>query len=53
LTDVLLRFLATRAREAQAVFLLGDIFEVWVGDDDDAPWLETVAKGLRELAAAR
>ena len=52
LTDVLLRFLAMRARDAQAVFLLGDVFEAWVGDDDDAPWLETVAEGLRELAAS-
>ncbi|HET6807107.1 MAG TPA: UDP-2,3-diacylglucosamine diphosphatase [Frateuria sp.] len=52
LTDVLLRFLATRAGEAQAVFLLGDVFEAWVGDDDDAPWLGTVARGLRELAAS-
>ena len=33
--DAFLAFLAGPARQAEALYLLGDIFEVWVGDDDD------------------
>ena len=44
-----MRFLAGPARQAQAVYILGDLFEVWIGDDvglrDYAP--ETAA--LRAL----
>ena len=31
-----------------AIYILGDLFEVWVGDDDDAP----VANRVRDLLAA-
>lgn len=30
-------FLAGEARGAEALYILGDLFEVWVGDDDPAP----------------
>jgi UDP-2,3-diacylglucosamine hydrolase len=33
-TALFLRFLAGRARQAEALYILGDLFEVWVGDDD-------------------
>ncbi len=29
-----LQFLGARARQADALFILGDLFEAWVGDDD-------------------
>ena len=29
------RFSTGPARAADALYLLGDLFEVWVGDDDD------------------
>jgi len=32
-----LRFLSDRARQAQALYILGDLFEAWIGDDDDDP----------------
>lgn len=31
------------------LYLLGDIFEAWVGDDDDAPWLAELAQHLLAL----
>ena len=34
-TALFLRFLAGRARQAEALYFLGDLFEVWVGDDID------------------
>jgi UDP-2,3-diacylglucosamine hydrolase len=33
--DAFLRFLQGPALEAEALYLLGDLFEAWVGDDDD------------------
>jgi UDP-2,3-diacylglucosamine hydrolase len=46
-------FLAGRARHAEALYLLGDIFEYWAGDDDlDTPFNAEVAGSLRRLADA-
>lgn len=33
LEEILIRYLGSRAVEADRLFLLGDIFEVWMGDD--------------------
>jgi UDP-2,3-diacylglucosamine hydrolase len=41
--------LRERAPAAEALYLLGDIFEVWVGDDDTDPMMAAVAKALAEL----
>ena len=35
--DAFIAFLEGPARSAEALYLLGDLFEVWVGDDDDNP----------------
>ena len=47
ITRQLLDFLGTRARVADAVYILGDLFEAWIGDDDDAPLGNAVMDGLR------
>jgi UDP-2,3-diacylglucosamine hydrolase len=33
-TRLFLQFLAGRARQAEALYILGDLFEAWIGDDD-------------------
>lgn len=43
-------FLATQAREAQALYILGDLFEAYIGDDDDAPLPARVALALKSLS---
>ena len=49
--DAFFRFLAERAVHADALYLLGDIFEYWAGDDDLAtPFNADVASALRRLA---
>ena len=49
--DAFLHFLAERAIRADALYLLGDIFEYWAGDDDLAdPFHQTIAGALRDLA---
>src|SRR5262245_24646134 len=48
--DAFLGFLAGPARGAEALYLLGDLFEVWVGDDDDSPDHARTCAGLKTLA---
>lgn len=37
ITAGFLRFLAGEARKADALYILGDLFEAWIGDDDPNP----------------
>jgi len=47
-TDLFLQFLASRAREAEALYILGDLFEVWVGDDDLSAYHLKIIEALRQ-----
>ena len=42
--------LGGEARKADALYILGDLFEAYIGDDDDAPLNARVASALRGLA---
>lgn len=44
-----LHFLAGEARNADALYILGDLFEAWIGDDDLTPVHLQVADALRTL----
>jgi UDP-2,3-diacylglucosamine hydrolase len=50
-TAQFLEFLKAEAAGAEALYILGDLFEAWVGDDDTDPGKELVCQGLRALAA--
>ena len=50
ITALFLDFLARQAGRADACYILGDLFEAWIGDDDDAELGWTVAGALRALA---
>lgn len=52
ITRQFLEFLAGPAREAAALYLLGDLFEAWLGDDVPDALGDAVAGGLAALAAA-
>jgi len=45
------QFLLGDARSAAALYILGDLFESWIGDDDDSPLASAVATALHELDA--
>lgn len=45
-------FIDGEARTADALYILGDLFEAWVGDDDPAEIGEFVARKLRGLSDA-
>jgi UDP-2,3-diacylglucosamine hydrolase len=42
-------FLRGEAREARALYILGDLFEAWLGDDDPDPAVRDVVRELRAL----
>jgi UDP-2,3-diacylglucosamine hydrolase len=45
-----IEFLATRAASADALYILGDLFESWVGDDDEDAHREQICDALRALS---
>lgn len=45
------RFLETHARGAASLYILGDFFDVWIGDDADTPLIDEVTTSLAELVA--
>ena len=47
-----LAFLGGEAREAETLFILGDLFEVWLGDDDPNPYYADIKTASRELVDA-
>ncbi len=50
ITRAFFTFLHTRASEAQALYILGDFFDAWIGDDDDSPLALDVATQLNDLS---
>lgn len=52
ITALLLEFLEGPARAAAALYILGDLFESWIGDDDDAELAQSVQAGLARLTAS-
>lgn len=47
-----LHFLDTKASKAQQLYLLGDIFEAWIGDDAPYPGSSPIIKALKSLSDA-
>jgi len=48
----LLNFIKNRASTARFLYILGDLFEIWLGDDDLTPGFDEVISGLRQLSDA-
>jgi len=47
MTNCFVRFLAREAPRADALYILGDLFEAWVGDDVDDSFTRTVVNNLK------
>jgi len=45
-----LAFLAGPARAADALYILGDLFEAWIGDDDPNPYYAQMKSAIRDLS---
>jgi UDP-2,3-diacylglucosamine hydrolase len=50
ITAGFLRFLHGEARSADALYILGDLFEAWIGDDDPNPLHREIACAIKSLA---
>lgn len=52
-TRLFLDFLTGRARDGEALYILGDLFEAWVGDDDRSdPFNVKIVAALRDASDA-
>ena len=51
ITGAFLAFLEQQGRHAQALYILGDFFEVWLGDDAIRPFQRSIADALSAVAA--
>jgi UDP-2,3-diacylglucosamine hydrolase len=47
-----LEFIDREALTARGLYILGDLFEAWIGDDDDDPYLEPIVAALARVSAA-
>jgi len=48
-TRKFIELLTTRATQVHALYILGDLFDTWIGDDDFSPPINTVKKHLKAL----
>lgn len=52
ITEVFLRFLQERARQAEGLYILGDLYEYWIGDDAGVPAHRKTVEALATVSAA-
>ncbi|PSJ80538.1 UDP-2,3-diacylglucosamine diphosphatase [Neisseria iguanae] len=50
LTALFLRFMQEKAPHAQAVYILGDLFDFWVGDDGQSSLIDSVKQTIRAVS---
>lgn len=50
LTRAFLHFLAQEAPRAEVLYLLGDVFDIWIGDDAMTPFHREMAAALKQLS---
>ena len=52
ITARFLKFAAAEARDAAALYILGDLFETWIGDDDPDPDQRRAIAALKDLTSS-
>ncbi len=50
ITRAFLDLLTGRARAAESLYILGDFFEAWIGDDAMSPFQRSICEALRQLS---
>lgn len=43
------KFLREEAVKAEALYILGDLFELWIGDDDNCPFNQSIIQALAQV----
>jgi len=49
ITQCFFNFLHHQVPQAEALYILGDFFEVWIGDDEDTPFQRSIIAALKQL----
>lgn len=52
MTRFFLQYLAGAALQTQGIYILGDLFEAWIGDDDDDPFHLQIVSALKNASNA-
>lgn len=52
ITDAFLAFLTTEAAEATHLYILGDFFEAWIGDDEKTELQQEITQALKSYTAS-
>ncbi|HMN45663.1 MAG TPA: UDP-2,3-diacylglucosamine diphosphatase [Povalibacter sp.] len=52
ITDQFLSFLDREAAQAEALYILGDLFEAWIGDDDPDPDKRRIVAAMKKLTGS-
>ncbi|NAW70420.1 MULTISPECIES: UDP-2,3-diacylglucosamine diphosphatase [Vibrio] len=52
ITQCFTHFMRTEARDADALYVLGDLFDFWIGDDDPTPFAQQIKAEFQQLTAA-
>ena len=50
ITQAFLHFIENTAVDAEKLYILGDFFEVWLGDDHDNPFNQRIMTALASLS---
>ena len=50
ITNAFLQFVDERLQPDDELYILGDFFDLWIGDDDDAPLVGLIQKKLKALS---
>ncbi|SOD66152.1 UDP-2,3-diacylglucosamine hydrolase [Alysiella filiformis DSM 16848] len=50
LTDLFVQFLREQAPQSAALYILGDLFDAWTGDDDDSHTAQQVAQSIQKFS---
>ncbi len=50
LTQAFIQFLHTDAMNADSLYILGDLFDFWIGDDDPSEFSHTIQQAIRKVS---
>lgn len=53
ITEAFIEFLHSKAAHAEALYILGDFFEVWIGDDHDTSFNREIIEALANLSTEK
>ena len=50
ITDLFSKFLNDYAPKADAIYILGDLFEYWIGDDEQTTYQQKIIHALKTVS---